>query len=273
MNQKKISSRLYQIAKSIAMAAMLPVFLIYVMIDKPDYKIMNGLAHVVLPAAEFIGDGISWPLRAAGKAATSLREFSNLRTENEELKARLADALANKNECDVAISENQRLMNVMDISRATPQKTIAAAITYDNKAFNHNTFFINKGVKSGVETGMAVVSFDKMLIGVVSDVGVNFAKVRSLRDTQSNIPVRIAGSEVYGFLHGNGSDTPEIGFFSDPEFQPAKGLKLITSGIRGILPDGIAVGELISATEAGIPHPTSKSDCLVLEFDGKERYK
>ena len=83
----------------------------------------------------------------------------------------------------------------------------------------------------------------------------------------SNIAVRIVGSEVYGFITGNGSSRPTMGFFSDPEFQPTNGLKLITSNISGVMPQGIYVGEMIDETDVKI-HPVSElSRVIVLKFD------
>lgn len=273
MIQKTLSSKVFSYAKSALAAAVLPVFLIYILIGKPDYAIMNGLSHVVLPVANWVGDVVSWPVRAVGNVATSIRELSNIRSENEELRAKLINAERQKSECDIAITENQRLSKELDIVREMPQKTIVAQIRYDNQAFHHNTFFINKGVRSGIEIGMAVVSFEGVLVGVTSDVGVNYAKVRALSDTRSNIPVRIAGSEVYGFLQGNGGTAPTMGFFSDPEFQPTPGLKLVTSNIRGVLPDGIIVGEMGEDLDAIVLPPTRISNVMVLQFDGKDKYK
>lgn len=273
MIQKTLSSKVFSYAKSALAAAVLPVFLIYILIGKPDYAIMNGLSHVVLPVANWVGDVVSAPVRAIGNVATSVRELSNIRSENEELRAKLIEATRQKHECDIAVTENQKLSKELDIVRETPQKSIVARVTYDNQAFHHNTFFINKGVKSGIEVGMAVVSFDGMLVGITSDVGVNYAKVRALSDTRSNVPVRIAGSEVYGFLQGNGGTAPTMGFFSDPQFQPMLGLKLVTSNIRGVLPDGIIVGEMGNGMDVNVLSPTRVSNVMVLQFDGRDKYK
>ncbi len=273
MKATKVSTKLYSLAKSVAAAAILPVFLLYIMVDKPDYKIMNGLSHIVLPVANWVGDVVSWPIRAVGNAATGIRELSNLRDENEELRAQLTEATRRSAECDVALVENQRLTREIDVVRATPQQAIVASVTYNNEAFSHNTFFVNKGTNAGITNGMAVVSFDGMLIGVVNDAGFNYARVRALTDSKSNIPVRIAGTQVYGFLAGNGSASPTMGFFSDPEFQPTPGLKLVTSGIRGVLPDGIIVGELKNDSDATVMLPTRVSNVMVLQFDNKDKYK
>ena len=149
---------------------------------------------------------------------------------------------------------------------------VVADVTYDNTAFHHSTFFINKGIRHGLDVGMVVVSTDGMLVGVITDVAGHFSRVRALTDSNTNIAVRIAGSEVYAFLRGNGSDTPTIGLFSDPEFQPSAGIKLITSNISGVLPNGIIVGETINETDVKIRQPDTLSRVIVLQFDAQNEY-
>jgi rod shape-determining protein MreC len=273
MQTKKLSSRVFSYAKSTLAAAALPVFLIYVLVGKPDYRITNGLAHIVLPAANRIGDIVSWPIRAIGDASESIRELSQIRSENDELRAKLAAVTRMQTDYEIALEENKKLNRELNTMRATVQKSIAARVSFDNSALAHNTFFIDKGMDSGIEQNMAVVSFDGVLIGTIMDTGANFAKVRGLGDVKSNIPVRIAGTQVYGFLQGNGETPPTIGFFSDAKFQPTRGLKLITSGIRGISPDGIMVGELENNTDASIVRASDITDVMVLKFDDKQRYK
>lgn len=272
MNQNKLSTRLRTIIKSAVAVAVLPVLFIYIMIAKPDYALMNGLGHVVLPIAGWVGDVITWPVRAIGSAIDNIRELSNLRTENEELRVRLDDALRNQHACMVAMDENQKLARELDIVNNQPTDAILADVKHDNTAFHHSTFFITKGSEHGLANGMAVVSLDGMLVGVITDVAPRFARVRSLIDSGTNIAVRIAGSEVYGFLRGNGSDTPTMGFFSDPEFQPSAGVKLITSNISGILPNGIIVGDMINETDVRVIQPKTLSRVVVLKFDDTDKY-
>ncbi len=273
MNQNKTSARLKTIIKSAAAAAVLPVLFIYIMIAKPDYALMNGLAHIVLPVANWVGDVITWPVRAIGNGIENVRELANLRTENEELRAQLDAALRNKNACDVAIAENQKLTQELNIVQSYQNGAIVADVIYDNTAFHHSTFFINKGAQHGLKKGMVVVSTDGHLVGIIFDVASRFSRVRALTDTNTNIAVRIAGTDVYGFLQGNGSNTPTVGLFSDPGFQPTPGLKLVTSNISGILPNGISVGEIIENTDVRIVTPNTLSRVIVLDFDGTKEYK
>ena len=270
MVQNKLSSKLRSIIKSAVAAAVLPLLFIYIMIAKPDYTLMNGLAHVVLPVANWVGDVITWPVRAVGAAVENIRELSDLRDENARLRSALDNALKNKNACDIAMVENQKLSRELDIVQNMPHNAIIADVMYDNTAFHHSNFLINKGVRHGLENGMAVVSPDGMLVGVIMDTASNFSRVRALTDSDTNIPVRIAGAEVYGFLHGNGSSTPTLGFFSDPEFQPSAGMKLITSNISGVMPNNIYVGETINETDVDIRQPGTLSRVVILQFDNAD---
>lgn len=274
MKQTKLSSKLYPIIRAAAAGAVLPVLFIYIMIAKPDYAIMNALSHVVVPVANFVGDIVTWPIRAVGSAIDNVAEVSSLRAENQELRTRLDEALVNKHACDIAIAENKKLIQELNIINSQPRDTIIADVLHDNSVLGHNTYIVNRGTRDGVMVGMVVTSTDMVLTGIVIDAAKNFARVRALTDSDTNIAVRVAGSEVYGFLTGNGSSRPEFGFFSDPEFQPTPGLKLVTSNISGVLPAGLIVGELKDQTDVDVLNPSKLSRVMILKFDTpKNEYK
>ena len=181
--------------------------------------------------------------------------------------------MADKYSCDIAVAENKKLNNELGIVSSHPYKVIVADITYNNSALHNSTFIINRGSDNGVARGNVVVSMDNKLAGIVIDTGGNFARVRALTDSDSNIAVRIAGTSVYGFLTGNGTRTVSIGFFSDPKFQTSKGLKIITSNISGVLPNGIMVGEIINDTDVKTVTPHELTRVMVLQFDNMGEYK
>ena len=273
MIQTSTSSRIVTLIKSAIAAVALPIIFIYIMIAKPDYKIMNGLAHVVLPVANVVGDIITWPVRVIGDTLVNIQELSTLRSENAELRVRLDEALAYKQKCDVAINENDTLVRQIGIARQIPQRTIIADVIHENRALHHNTFMINRGHSDGVEPGMVVVSTSNQFAGIIIDAGANFARVRSVTDSDTNIAVHVAGYEVYGFLSGNASPSPTVGLFSDPQFKPVPGLTLITSNISGVLPGGIFVGKTKSDSYVDVLKPGSLSRVIILQFDKSSEYK
>ena len=267
MKQNKITSKLYPLIKALATAAVLPVLFIYIMVAKPDYAIMNALGHVVVPVAQVVGNIVTWPFRIIGGAVENITELSTLRAENEELRAKLDAANINKNLCDVAIAENKKLTKELNIINAQPRDTLIADVVHDNSVLGHNTYIINRGIKDGVESGMAVATTDMQLAGIVIDAASNFSRVRALTDSDTNIAVRVVGSEVYGFMTGNGSKYPTMGFFSDPEFQPTNGIKLVSSNISGVLPAGLIVGEMRDDADVDVVDAQKLSQVLVLKFD------
>jgi len=273
MNNDKLSSKLARIIKSAMAAAVLPIFIIYIMVAKPDYTIMNGLAHIVLPVANFAGQIVTWPIRAVGNGVKWVRETATIRSENEQLKRQLNEIMTNKYDCEVAISENKKLEHELNIIKASPFNSIVADIQFDDSAFYHTTFLINRGKKDGLSSGMVVVSFDNRLVGTIIDCGSQFCRVRALNDANTNIAVRISGTDISGFLQGNGKTKSSIGFFSDTQFVARRGLKVISSNISGILPAGIYIGEMTDEKHVDILKPNQISRVMVLQYNNQGSYK
>ena len=99
------------------------------------------------------------------------------------------------------------------------------------------------------------------------------SRVRSLTDNKTNIAVRITGSDVSGFLQGNGKSNASIGFFNDTLFVGRKGLKIITSNISGVLPSGIYIGDMIDEKNVNVLRPTDISRVMVLQYNDQGSYK
>ncbi len=225
-------------------ACLLPIFFFYVFLDKPDYKIVNAMAGAVVPAARVLGDGITWPVRALGGLYANAKERANVRTENRELRIKLDELIAAQTGCDALHAENQRLEQTLDIVRNRPEKSVLARVIFENSVFVAGTFILDKGENHGIHPGMAVISKDGFLTGVVITTTAESAKVRKITDTESNLPVRVAGTDVLGFLRGRGNAAPVFELFSDQEFLPTPGIMLLSSGIGGNLPDKIPIGTI-----------------------------
>ena len=273
MIKDKSSYKFNRVIKATLAAVAVPVIIIYVIVAKPDYTITNSFAHFFLPIAHGVGSVVTWPIRAIGQGAHWVREMSNLRTENKNLRIKLDEILAKQNECDIAIEENKKLEREIDVKKASPFKTVIADIQFDDSVFHYNTFLINRGKKDGITKGMVVVSFENQMVGTVTDCGSQFCRVRALMDTNTKIAVRIAGSDISGFLQGNGKSGASIGFFNDTQFIGRQGLKVITSNISGVLPSGIYVGEMIDDKNVKVLKPNNLSRVMVLQFDNQGSYK
>ncbi len=264
MDIKTTSSKIAKKIQAGIVACLLPVFFLYVLLDKPDYKIMNAMAYVIVPAAHVVGDGITWPVRFAGKLSENMIVRQGIRSENRNLRKKLDELSTQQTSCIALAAENQRLEQALDIVRNQPSKAVLARVIYENASFASNTFTLDKGESSGIRAGNAVISKDGFLAGTVVQVGTNSSQVRGLRDTGANTPVRVAGSDVLGFLRGRGNAQPVFELFSDQEFLPTPGVMLLSVSAGGNLPDGIPVGQ-IKSTGDGKSAPVSPGAKIMSE--------
>jgi rod shape-determining protein MreC len=118
-------------------------------------------------------------------------------------------------------------------------------------------FTIDKGEKHGIrkndiiiqavkseETGIVKVG----LVGVVSEVGYNFAKVTAIIDENCKVSFRDIENNENGIISGN-VDGSITGFFLDNKAEAKIGDELFTSGIGDIYLDDIYIGEISDIVE------------------------
>ena len=264
-------SKLAKGALALALVALIPL---YVLIDRPDYTTLSTLRGGVMPVFRAMGDLVSWPLRATGQMFSGLTDLGNIRKENRALVLRIAELESN---IAVCTAENVQLMESVRIANAAPAmptRAIFARVVHEYSASGHSSFLIDRGQSGGIRPGMAVVSAGGGLAGVITESFENMSRVRTLFDAKSNIPVRIEGSDIYGFLRGTGRGA-RLEVLSDPSFSPSKGIQLSTSGIKGTLPSGLPVGYVMDQKgNVSVDAPPNKIlDAIALDFNKGDVYK
>ena len=114
-------------------------------------------------------------------------------------------------------------------------------------------------------------------MGVLSEKIASFARIQSLRDSKSNIPVRIAGTDVFGFLQGLGNNETELRFLSNSDFEIESGMFLITSAVNGNVPNDIPVGRIKMSDKHKVKvvlgaEMDKQESVIILLFDKNEKY-
>ena len=135
----------------------------------------------------------------------------------------------------------------------TDYKEINAEVVNRNVGAWYNTLNINKGSKSGIKEGMAVV-VNKGLIGKVINVG-NFTstvKLLSTDELSNKISVKIEQDDksIYGLLvsYNKKKNIYLIEGISD-NTEIKNGSKVVTTGLSEIFPSGILIGEVKNVTK------------------------
>lgn len=170
----------------------------------------------------------------------------SVRSENQKLKERIDELIIENNnlQSDKYTLERLRQLYQLDKNYADYEKTAAHVIGKDTGNFFHR-FLIDKGENDGIRKDMNVLS-GAGLVGIVTEVGPNWATVRSIIDDESNISAMVLTTSDRCIVTGDIALMQEgkISFSqmknSDHEIQA--GDQVVTSSISDKYMQGILIG-------------------------------
>jgi rod shape-determining protein MreC len=209
---------------------------------------LNAAAgYVFVPMQKGINTAGSWLYEKANDFQT-LGEVLN---ENKELQAQVDDLTSQLNKIKLEQYEldNYRELLDLDDKYAEYDKVAASVIARDGTNW-FSTFTIDKGSKQGIAKGMNVIA-GSGLVGIVTDVGPNYAKVRSIIDDSSNVSSMVLTTKdnftVSGSLQSMNSDKL-IPFteLRDEDDQVEVGDPVVTSYVSDQYQQGLLIGYIYS---------------------------
>lgn len=173
----------------------------------------------------------------------------SLRSENESLKSENNSLQKKISDMQGLQKENDKLRKMLELQEKSVDISILAAIVSAKDPSNwYSSFTINKGDRDGVKKNQPIVDADRNLVGQISEVGENWAKVITILDPQSSVGVMIKRSKEIGILEGDSNLRYEskcrLGYIArDTDVQ--NGDFLETSGLGGIFPRGLVIGRVV----------------------------
>lgn len=131
--------------------------------------------------------GISYVGMWMSDVTDNLATLKELRRENEELQSKVDNLTIDNSRLRQEQYELERLQELykLDQNYADYPKVGAHVIANDGTNW-FNTFTIDKGSNDGIREDMNVLA-GSGLVGIVTEVGPNYAKVRSVIDDESNV--------------------------------------------------------------------------------------
>ncbi|AMQ00324.1 Rod shape-determining protein MreC [Pedobacter cryoconitis] len=172
------------------------------------------------------------------------KKYMNLGTVNDSLaveNARLHTALLALKNIDSA-----KNTLVKDTATHVQYTYLAARVIKNSVTLRNNVITINKGALDGIESGMAVISAGKGVVGIIRDVSPHLATIESLLNKDAKISVSIKSTKALGSLvWGDRNSDYRTAFIKDVPNHFKVKLKdtVITSGF-GSFPPGIQVGTI-----------------------------
>ena len=125
---------------------------------------------------------------------------------------------------------------------------IADIIGHDTSYFR-KSILINIGKKQGAAVDDAVV-FGSALVGRITAAGNSSSRAMLITDPASNIPSRFLESRMQGMVQGTGDDTCIVKYISR-NTEIKEGDVVISSGIGGIFPKSIYIGDIVAIEDHG----------------------
>lgn len=149
------------------------------------------------------------PLNEAGRTLDTHRQLQDklakLQAQHRKLRNHLANREAQLDEAQRKIDELARLRSIPEWNRMGFQQ--AGVISVTGQA--QSELMVDRGQDDGLAVGQYVLG-DLSMIGVVSAVSAQTARIKLITDPTSRIPVRVEELDARGVMVGRGSGVAEI---------------------------------------------------------------
>ena len=208
----------------------------------------TGLLHNALGV-------IASPFRAAGSVVAGwvggisqrFEDVETLQQENDELR-----------QMEPAATENKELRQLLGLRQQRSDLVFEAARVTQRDVSNWaSTLVLDRGSQHGVAIGDCAVDSAGNLVGVVTDVGLNWCRLSTVLDTDSQFGARVFRTGETAVAGGDLALMSEgrlrLQYLSDSA-SLIKGDVIVTSGLGGYYPAGLVIGtvESVQTDDGGL---------------------
>lgn len=204
----------------------------------PVHTVRRGAQAVAGPVA-YAGDVLTLPFRATyawlSGFTVSQAEVAELREQNAQLRARTA-------QLEEAAAENERLRALVGFADAAGLEAQGANVIGRPTTSWEGVIVLDVGSEDGIERSMPVLSAQG-LVGQVVEVSLGSCRVRLLTDPRGGAAALVQRTRATGVVRGSGERVLTLDFV-DRAAIPKPGDVVLTSGLGGVYPKGLVIGEV-----------------------------
>ena len=218
--------------------------------------ILSGATNQSIPS--IVVQGILTPFRAGANALTKQSEqiygyifrYESLVAENEALKKQISRMEDDARQADSYYRENQRLRDALALTQTREDFVLVDAyiIAWGTTDWN-STVTVSKGSNAGIEAGMCAITANGEVVGLVTEVGLNYAVIKTVLDSTLEISATIASSGYNGMVSGGYTDGRKDLLWMD--YLPSAAVirnndQVVTSGST-VYPRNLILGHIVDA--------------------------
>lgn len=208
--------------------------------------------------ADMLVQGILTPLRTGASSLTDGAEqfynymfrYEALEAENAVLREQIGKLEDSTLKADALQRENERLRELLELKKSEEsfQLVDSYIISWSSNDWS-KSFTVNRGSAHGIEVGMCAITESKAVVGLVTEVGSNYAVVKSVLDSSLEISATIASSGYSGMVQG-GYATEQEGMLR-MEYIPSAAVirnkdQVVTTGST-VYPRNLILGYVVDA--------------------------
>ncbi|MGB8337544.1 MAG: rod shape-determining protein MreC [Burkholderiales bacterium] len=209
------------------------------------------------------------PARLVARVSNYFSDQSRLQAENAELKQKMLEQSAAAQSAQWIQAEHAQLVALNGAKSRYAGKGEIVEVLYSGRNPFARKIIVNKGSNDNIRQGYAVID-GKGVIGQVTAVSPFTSEITLLTDKGHAVPVTVQRNGIRAIVFGNGRDgTLDLPYMAD-RADVRNGDLLVTSGIDGTYPPGLAVAE-VTGIEHNSAQVFSKITCVPVA--GVENHK
>lgn len=170
--------------------------------------------------------------------------LSAVQKENQKLKQEKVANAQTLQQVQQLTAENVQLRKLLDANERVPVKSVMSEILYDARDAFTRKIVLDRGSRHGVAPGQPVID-DIGVVGQVTRVFPFTSEVTLLTDKDQAIPVQVVRSGLRSIAYGQGHSGSLDLRFMPVNADIKNGDLLVTSGIDGVYPAGLAVAKVV----------------------------
>ena len=215
-------------------------------VSRDDLPWWQGvLLEITVPFQE----AVAIPAAFLGKTWRSYLDLVDLRAENDSLRVSLSELMETNLQFREALVSSGHLDQIVEMRDDFEIPMLPSTVV----GLDVNPFFrsilVDRGSAHGVLAGNPVITHEGV-VGVVTRTSAHAAKTMLVLDRQSAVDAIVQRSRTRGIVQGRGSG--QLAFqFEAQSGDVRAGDQILTSGLGGVYPKGLKLGEVAELAEAG----------------------
>lgn len=188
--------------------------------------------------------------RTAERFYNYVFEYEALQAQNAYLEEKVAAMEDEVRTADALQRENERLRQLLGLTEEHEDYSLVSSyiISWDSSNWK-NTFTIGKGTNSGIEENMCVITEQGQVVGLVTEVGANWATVTTILDSSLQVSATLSSSGYNGIVQGayqkDSSDRLRMDYLSTAAVIRNND-QVVTTGST-LYPRGLILGYVVDA--------------------------